>query len=254
MEPRVSTSCCGPPSAARKRAFPCTRAWRGTARWRKTSCAAPETGSFCPAAARPGKARVYPDRARRHAARHRRARGGRLLHRAGRSRHGATLRAAGGLQTEEDFANGRGAAEFVEPISLRWRGRARRLAVPAQRTGLVALMILGVLEALGPPRRTGRRDALPPAHRGRAPRLPRPERLPRRSPPAGNARQPPHRARLPRRSGAAHRRRARASRFAGPGRERARRRIAIRSRSRSSTATETPAVSSTRSIRTSAAA
>ncbi len=34
----------------------------------------------------------------------------------------ATLRAAGGLQTEEDFANGRGAAEFVEPLQARWKG------------------------------------------------------------------------------------------------------------------------------------
>ncbi|MBV8793777.1 MAG: gamma-glutamyltransferase, partial [Hyphomicrobiales bacterium] len=32
-----------------------------------------------------------------------------------------SLRARGGFQTEEDFANGRNAAEFVEPISIRWR-------------------------------------------------------------------------------------------------------------------------------------
>ncbi len=34
----------------------------------------------------------------------------------------ATLRARGGVQTEEDFANGLKGAEFVEPISIHWRG------------------------------------------------------------------------------------------------------------------------------------
>ena len=60
----------------------------------------------------------------------------------------ATLRAAGGLQTEEDFASGRKAAEFAEPISLRWRG-LDVWQCPPNGPGLVALMILGELEALG---------------------------------------------------------------------------------------------------------
>ena len=60
----------------------------------------------------------------------------------------ATLRARGGVQTEEDFANGRKAAEFVEPISLRWRG-LDVWQCPPNGPGMVALMILGQLEALG---------------------------------------------------------------------------------------------------------
>jgi gamma-glutamyltranspeptidase / glutathione hydrolase len=60
----------------------------------------------------------------------------------------ATLRARGGVQTEEDFANGLKGAEFVEPISLRWRG-LDVWQCPPNGPGLVALMILGQLEALG---------------------------------------------------------------------------------------------------------
>jgi gamma-glutamyltranspeptidase / glutathione hydrolase len=60
----------------------------------------------------------------------------------------ATLRRAGGLQTEEDFAKGLKGAEFVEPISLQWRG-LDVWQCPPNGPGLVALMILGELEALG---------------------------------------------------------------------------------------------------------
>ena len=60
----------------------------------------------------------------------------------------ATLKAAGGVQTEEDFANGLKGAEFVEPISLKWRG-LDVWQCPPNGPGLVALMILGELEALG---------------------------------------------------------------------------------------------------------
>ena len=61
----------------------------------------------------------------------------------------ATLRAAGELQTEEDFANGRGAAEFVEPLQARWKG-LDVWQCPPNGPGVVALMMLGILEALGP--------------------------------------------------------------------------------------------------------
>ena len=61
----------------------------------------------------------------------------------------ATLKSAGGVQTEEDFANGRFGAEFVEPIRLRWRG-LDVWQCPPNGPGIVALMILGQLEALGP--------------------------------------------------------------------------------------------------------
>ena len=60
----------------------------------------------------------------------------------------ATLRARGGVQTEEDFANGLKSAEFVEAISLHWRG-LDVWQCPPNGPGLVALMILGQLEALG---------------------------------------------------------------------------------------------------------
>jgi gamma-glutamyltranspeptidase/glutathione hydrolase len=60
----------------------------------------------------------------------------------------ATLKAAGGVQTEEDFAKGLKSAEFVEPISLQWRG-LDVWQCPPNGPGLVALMILGELEALG---------------------------------------------------------------------------------------------------------
>jgi gamma-glutamyltranspeptidase/glutathione hydrolase len=61
----------------------------------------------------------------------------------------ATLKRGGGVQTEEDFANGLKGAEFVEPISLHWRG-LDVWQCPPNGPGLVALMILGELEALGP--------------------------------------------------------------------------------------------------------
>ncbi len=134
----------------------------------------------------------------------------------------ATLKAAGGVQTEEDFANGRKAAEFAEPISLKWRG-LDVWQCPPNGPGLVALMILGELEALGRgARRAGQPDALPSAHRGRPLRLPRSQRLPRRPAPSGDASRPPPRPRLPRCSRATDRRQARASRIAAPWQERAR--------------------------------
>jgi gamma-glutamyltranspeptidase / glutathione hydrolase len=60
----------------------------------------------------------------------------------------AALKRAGGVQIEEDFANGLKGAELVEPISLRWRG-LDVWQCPPNGPGLVALMILGELEALG---------------------------------------------------------------------------------------------------------
>jgi gamma-glutamyltranspeptidase/glutathione hydrolase len=60
----------------------------------------------------------------------------------------ATLRAAGGLQSEEDFAGGRHVAEFVEPIHARWRG-LDVWQCPPNGPGVTALMMLGILDALG---------------------------------------------------------------------------------------------------------
>lgn len=55
-----------------------------------------------------------------------------------------TLREKGGLHTEADFAAGLDVAEFVEPISLNWRGYDV-YECPPNGQGIVALMILGML-------------------------------------------------------------------------------------------------------------
>jgi gamma-glutamyltranspeptidase / glutathione hydrolase len=61
----------------------------------------------------------------------------------------ATLRASGGLHTEEDFAAGRTAAEFVDPITLSWQGQ-QVWQCPPNGSGLLVLMMLGMLEGYGP--------------------------------------------------------------------------------------------------------
>jgi gamma-glutamyltranspeptidase/glutathione hydrolase len=62
----------------------------------------------------------------------------------------ATLRAAGGLHTEEDFAKGLLGAEYVTPIQRRWKGMDI-YECPPNGTGIVALMMLGLLEGFGAP-------------------------------------------------------------------------------------------------------
>ncbi len=61
----------------------------------------------------------------------------------------AALRARGGLQTEEDFANGRSAAMFVDPIRIPWRGY-EVWQCPPNGSGLLVLMLLGILEGFDP--------------------------------------------------------------------------------------------------------
>jgi gamma-glutamyltranspeptidase/glutathione hydrolase len=61
----------------------------------------------------------------------------------------ATLRAKGGLHTEADFAAGRAAAEFVEPIRLDYRGHTV-WQCPPNGQGIVTLMILGQLGTMAP--------------------------------------------------------------------------------------------------------
>jgi gamma-glutamyltranspeptidase/glutathione hydrolase len=56
----------------------------------------------------------------------------------------ATLRARGGLHTEADFAAGRTAAQFVEPLHARWRG-LDVWQCPPNGQGLLVLMLLGIL-------------------------------------------------------------------------------------------------------------
>ena len=60
----------------------------------------------------------------------------------------ATLKARGGLHTEADFAAGRTAARFVDPISIGWHGMTV-WQCPPNGSGLLVLQILGVLERLG---------------------------------------------------------------------------------------------------------
>ncbi len=60
------------------------------------------------------------------------------------------LQAAGGLHTEEDFYNGMTAAEFVDPISIEWRGK-RVYQCPPNGSGLHVLMLLGILEGFETP-------------------------------------------------------------------------------------------------------
>ncbi len=63
----------------------------------------------------------------------------------------AALRARGGLHTEADFAAGRTAAMFVEPIHKAWRGMDI-WQCPPNGSGLHVLMLLGILEGFDPAR------------------------------------------------------------------------------------------------------
>ena len=56
----------------------------------------------------------------------------------------ATLRARGGLHTEEDFARGRTAAHFVDPIRTSWRGH-EVWQCPPNGSGILVLQLLGIL-------------------------------------------------------------------------------------------------------------
>ena len=56
----------------------------------------------------------------------------------------AALRARGGLHTEADFARGRTAAHFVEPIRTAWRGH-EVWQCPPNGSGLLVLMLLGII-------------------------------------------------------------------------------------------------------------
>jgi gamma-glutamyltranspeptidase/glutathione hydrolase len=56
----------------------------------------------------------------------------------------ATLRARGGLHTEEDVASGLNNAEFVQPITLNWHGYDV-YQCPPNGQGIITLMILGML-------------------------------------------------------------------------------------------------------------
>ncbi|HYZ64986.1 MAG TPA: gamma-glutamyltransferase [Acetobacteraceae bacterium] len=61
----------------------------------------------------------------------------------------ATLRAQGGLHTEADFAAGRTAAQFVDPIRASWKGY-EVWQCPPNGSGLLVLMLLGILDHFPP--------------------------------------------------------------------------------------------------------
>jgi gamma-glutamyltranspeptidase/glutathione hydrolase len=61
----------------------------------------------------------------------------------------ATLRGRGGLHTEEDFAAGRTAAEFVTPIHTGFRGN-EVWQCPPNGSGMIVLMMLGLLRGWEP--------------------------------------------------------------------------------------------------------
>lgn len=61
----------------------------------------------------------------------------------------AALRCRGGLHTEEDFAAGRTAAHFVEPIRIPWNG-FEVWQCPPNGHGILVLMLLGMLGGFGP--------------------------------------------------------------------------------------------------------
>ncbi|MDB5382355.1 MAG: gamma-glutamyltransferase [Rhodospirillales bacterium] len=62
----------------------------------------------------------------------------------------ATLRAAGGTHTEEDFARGATVAEFVEPITTRWRG-VDVYQCPPNGSGPIVLEMLNILNGFDTP-------------------------------------------------------------------------------------------------------
>ena len=117
---------------------------------RRTSCAATAPTHSCPAGGRrcsatascsrswpprcapsPGTARAPSTRAR------------------SRPTWWRALRARGGLHTEADFAAGRTAAHFVEPIRIAWNGY-EVWQCPPNGSGLLVLMLLGMLGGFGP--------------------------------------------------------------------------------------------------------
>ncbi|MBS7791821.1 gamma-glutamyltransferase [Roseococcus sp. SDR] len=61
-----------------------------------------------------------------------------------------SLNALGGMQTEEDFANALRGAEFVEPIKRAWKDM-EIYECPPNGSGIVTLMILGMLETFKAP-------------------------------------------------------------------------------------------------------
>ena len=92
----------------------------------------------------------------------------------------AELNALGGLHTLDDFAAQSSGASYVTPISVAYRG-VELWELPPSNQGIVALMMLKMLDRLGKPAgRPGLGGALPRAAGGGSPRLRHARRLRRR--------------------------------------------------------------------------
>ena len=92
-----------------------------------------------------------------------------------------TLRERGGLHTEEDFAAGLAGAEFVDPVTLNWKGYDV-YQCPPNGQGLLVLMMLGMLGGMpSAPDGAAGRDPGAPAYRGGAAGVSRPRCVPGRS-------------------------------------------------------------------------
>ena len=137
------------PSAAPRKAFRCISAWPGIGRCTRASCSRAGNTLFMPGGRPPREGDRFVQTALAKTLRAIAKHGAEAFYKGPVAADmAATLRARGGVQTEEDFANGLKGAEFVEPISLQWRG-LDVWQCPPNGPGLVALMILGELEALG---------------------------------------------------------------------------------------------------------
>ncbi len=174
------TSCCSRRSGSRRRAGRCTTASPRTGRWRPPSCARTARTPSCPVAARPSPAtcsasRPWPRRCATIAREG--ARG--FYEGAVAADMVATLRARGGLHTEADFAAGRTAAQFVQPIHTAWRGY-EVWQCPPNGSGLMVLMLLGILDGFDAGVRPARARTAAPPRRGGAAGIPRPRRVPGR--------------------------------------------------------------------------
>ena len=145
MAARASTSCCSRRSASPPTAGRCTRRCRGTgSAWRR-SCARTARTRFLPNGAAPNVGDIFRNPALAETLRAIARRGARAFYEGPIAADiVATLRARGGLHTEEDFAAGLHNADFVEPITLNWHGYDV-FQCPPNGQGIVGLMILGML-------------------------------------------------------------------------------------------------------------
>ena len=148
MAARVSTNCCSRRSASPPTAGRCIRRWPGTGSGWRRSCARTARTRFLPSGAAPNAGDIFRNPALAETLRAIARHGAKAFYEGAVAADiVATLRARGGLHTEEDFADGLTNAEFVEPITLNWHGYDV-YQCPPNGQGIIALMILGMLGGL----------------------------------------------------------------------------------------------------------